>query len=1202
MLYAAPDRLTLLPFPQSWDGAGKIALRAIALPRGTPRASLMTGVAGLEDAPAFEDGKLALSVSIIPSLDKLPDPADVTDVADVKMMSPEERGPLFEAVEAQFDIDPAIEATTRNPRRSGRAIKKLLTPSYQSAFAFPGPRTEFAVLGDEYACAMRRGCQLDKPKPTKPPNTRSWGQVLSQCLRQPLLAERLGLLFVADLPLPDPRLLEHGGWLFLGLQDGSDYVDHVAAQPQLLARYAARIPALTDARSLFAPVLFPLNGGIAGSVYDEIFAESAGYDDGFAKIVHCAQQTSGLPIGLETVEDRYHGPVAPVRDTGIQLGWDDEQLLIWTNRQIADPTAETRGSPWAIRGYRIDVREAGQSEWHSMMQVEADLSVGPADLGEFNGELNVEVGPVQLENLEDGDFWMPAYFTQWQGRSLVTDDVVGQRLSGATTTGGRYTPVGGDAVPLRYGRNYEFRVRLSDLSSGSPAPSAEPINAAPAPTATCAFRRHVPPGPALIEGLPDLPDTSNPPTQLKLHRPDIAYPAAVFTDAPGAEAALLARAQAIQESGEKDAPGIPDPDTTHAEIVVYVENLSFDTINEPDEELALRRLYSRIEAFPTDPSAPLLVDLDWNDVPDVATLGAGTGPLKLPRARNVRIAVRAIGRDDPALDYWGSDAARFGPVGSVQIRADGLDELGFFQPDVEENRLRAVILRPQDKETEPLLARLKSAGRGVESENSPLHLLAEELDLEVSGHTLWAEPGRRVIFGCSRALAHTISPDGSALTFSSDADFAERWLAIVTVAIDRDWSWFGDGRTAINIKRDGADIGVIRLPRAVNPEVMQNPDRAGSPVDRSATYIVFFDAIDPKPTPPAHPEEMTLSYELEPVFAVQPEQADAALALSIDVPIAAPPAQTPKLLSAGLASSPYVRTEDYATTAPRDRMLWLEFDAPPANPNDIYFARVLSVAPDPMLSRDAQVSVPPEPPLPIDPELIRVIRPGQSDDEAGLNAMQRMIPTDSERHFLLPLPPGMTRDSLELLGFFTYEVRLGHAVGWSTARARFGPPLRVTGVQHASPTLTCQAFRTPAGILVTAPFATPVHRGRTLMPSNPASAIWIVLYAQVVQADAADRRNILLARKEARYRRKSEVHTAVTHAGDVRWSQDEIEAALTAMGLPKDSPLSVLAVEMLPERNRTGDPLGSDLGSTRVLRTSPLVRVPPVCIQPPCPV
>lgn len=52
----------------------------------------------------------------------------------------------------------------------------------------------------------------------------------------------------------------------------------------------------------------------------------------------------------------------------------------------------------------------------------------------------------------------------------------------------------------------------------------------------------------------------------------------------------------------------------------------------------------------------------------------------------------------------------------------------------------------------------------------------------------------------------------------------------------------------------------------------------------------------------------------------------------------------------------------------------------------------------------------------------------------------------------------------------------------------------------------------------------------------------------------------------------------------------------------RSSALSVLAVELLPEVNRTPDSPGGDLGSTRVLRASRLVPAPPVCVQPPWPV
>jgi hypothetical protein len=53
---------------------------------------------------------------------------------------------------------------------------------------------------------------------------------------------------------------------------------------------------------------------------------------------------------------------------------------------------------------------------------------------------------------------------------------------------------------------------------------------------------------------------------------------------------------------------------------------------------------------------------------------------------------------------------------------------------------------------------------------------------------------------------------------------------------------------------------------------------------------------------------------------------------------------------------------------------------------------------------------------------------------------------------------------------------------------------------------------------------------------------------------------------------------------------------LTALALRKDSPLSVLAVEVLPEQTRIADPLGTGLGHARIVRTSPLRPVPPVCI------
>jgi hypothetical protein len=159
------------------------------------------------------------------------------------------------------------------------------------------------------------------------------------------------------------------------------------------------------------------------------------------------------------------------------------------------------------------------------------------------------------------------------------------------------------------------------------------------------------------------------------------------------------------------------------------------------------------------------------------------------------------------------------------------------------------------------------------------------------------------------------------------------------------------------------------------------------------------------------------------------------LTLSLTLPTT-PPAQVPRIVAAGLALSEYKRNDAYSATEPRRRHLWLEFDQPPADPNDAYFIRLLGYAPDILISdQRGETLVPPEEsPLAIDPELVRAITPGQSDDSAGLNAMTQLLAGSSDRHFLVPLPPGLAGDSPEMPGF-SRELRVGHADIWSTRRA-----------------------------------------------------------------------------------------------------------------------------------------------------------------------
>jgi hypothetical protein len=66
--------------------------------------------------------------------------------------------------------------------------------------------------------------------------------------------------------------------------------------------------------------------------------------------------------------------------------------------------------------------------------------------------------------------------------------------------------------------------------------------------------------------------------------------------------------------------------------------------------------------------------------------------------------------------------------------------------------------------------------------------------------------------------------------------------------------------------------------------------------------------------------------------------------------------------------------------------------------------------------------------------------------------------------------------------------------------------------------------------------------------------------------------------------------------GRAAFNDQEIQAVLRNLSLAPDSPLSVLAVELLPPRaDQIPDEMGVNVGQVRILRTSPLTPVPPAC-------
>jgi hypothetical protein len=1177
---ASPTRLNLLPYLQHWDGS-RLHLRLLAIPRGSPLDPLVAPA-----GPSFATANFVFDVRLVAGLDQIPTFA--TPASDVTIASPHppQAQNLFNQLAIVFPIDPAPPAA--NPRPAGTSFKKYLPPTYRDAVGFSVSRSPYTVSDDSYFCTLRSGTSKPPYKKIKPPAAPKfpWGKVIAIAMRQPRLAEALGIIRPLDL-LVSPDFFKEGGWVYVTLAPASDAFA-LTTTPDALKSYATRVPALPAPRTLFTPVLFPVATVPPPGPYDDLFQEVEDYDDGFAKAVHATQSRFLDPLN-ETDDG-----TRPAKDVGVRLGWDDEQVPIWLNRQI-DPGATPLDAPMGVFGYRIDAREQGATTWSSLCLARGTVKVGAVTVGNFSGELGIETIPTQPDGEKTGVYWLPSYYTNWTGPSLVAVDTLTRRLIGDPGFAGPYPVNGVDpAVQLRYGMTYQFRVRLMDHTGGGPDSTDRAQNPGPHPVFTLPFRRWIRPRAVrVLDKLPNVPDPTKPPAQIHVGRPLLGHPEYGYTGAPNAAADLIADIPRAQV--EKREVALPDPDVSNLSISVQVRALGLDTQPGGGTEAGYHTVFTTTRPFPVDRTTPLTLDIAWTDVRDVDTLApaSASGPIAVPTARDVRLVLFAVAKDDPHLDYFGADDVRTGASVNVNLRHRSSDERDLFLPTTPTDLLRAIFLQPSNLLDASVAFAQRAAGLGVEAPANPMGRLAEELDLEVNGLTLRARSGRRLVFGAAAGLRHILAPDNSSITFASNADLALHWMVALRVTIDRDWTWDGLAPTGVSIFRQGAgEVGRIEPRSTIDAAALVHPDRSG-------TDLIFFDVVDPKPEPAHFPAELNLDYSLTPRFEAPPALSDPALTVGVRLPMTTPPSQVPRLTSAGIALSPYLRSADYSSTEQRRRVLWLEFDRPPENPHDLYFCRILGYAPDPLLVdtlRDPDEAA--EPPLPVDPEPIRTIVPGQSDDRAGFTAMQPLVPSDSPVHFMLRLPPGLPADAPELFGFYTYEFRVGHNQGWSTAQGRFGAALRVTGVQHPAPPLTCMVVRTKAGILASAPYANPVQDGSSVRPLVPATDIYVMIYAVVYQSDDQDFRNVLLSHKLARLQRKHlddrQISPDALYA-DASWSSSEIKFMLDGLTLGTDTPLSCLAVETLPGGSNIEDPLGANLGQERLLRASPLVPVPPIC-------
>lgn len=1228
----APPKLTLATYLQWWNAdTNTLSVNLLVIPTGNPiDHPLGTGLPVPDPGPAFADCNLVFRAFLSKNWQQIPGFSDVEAGEVLKPEMPEHRSVLFAELANQFKIKKDEKVLKR---QAEWMVHKHLMSTYTNSFAFVAPKTKLASTDDTYYCLLN--CHAKEPSIPMPiDDSVSWAEAISFALRQPKLAREMGIVYEElEVPVNPADLLKNGGWLFLSLDTSSDYSSLITTTG-FLKVFCTRVPALQEgvSRRLFTPVLFPVANGSTATVstgLDEAFMEAIRFNDGFAKIVH-----GGQAKYRNHLEEDGDGP-PPIREDGIQLAWDDEDILIAQNRQIGydpDTMSEPAEAPTGVVGYRIDVRKKGETAWHSLSKVKTIdvFKFAGIDFGPLSWESRTEVFPAKIQE----QFWLPSYFTRWKGNSLVVTDpedmllFMGREREKALF----YQSEVDDEVKLLYGNKYEFRVRMVDTTNGGPV--LDDKATLPGESLICSvhFKRFVPPGPvSWPEKDPDPQKASL--TRYTISRPRLGLTQALYTRYPDVRAILLTiqKKNKNRPATEVIDASVPDIDTPLLSIRVLVKTPDFDPNPLGKDNESYVQWYRTTRSFPEDLNSPYILDLDFKDCAllsdiDISAQSAAepAGPLPLPKARDIKIELHAMGIED--YNYFGNERARLGTVSTIRLHKLAASEENFFSSQAEQDIIRSVYLQPTTLENET-----PSTATVLQNQALPVLVqrLAAAVGLVANDTTLMMPPGERGIFGCSKGLKHYLPADNSSLVLMSPSELPNQWITVLHYKINRDWTWKGFTAPTFRVERviklngnsysesEPTLIGEVRMMHAVTPLI-----GAEANPDRDSSHFIFIDAFQPPMGTDGKPYEIFVDY----ILTVSFENGKTLVEKSKNhLPITIPPHQIPKVVSAGIALSPYTIGEGYASTGDRRKMLWLEFEEKPFDDRDTYFVRVLTQTADPMLLQNYQ-------PLPdtageeqwsINPELVRVIFPEQEDDLAGITAMQRLVPAyDSRRHFLVPLPPGTYPDSPELFSFYTYEIRVGHDKGspdkpfWSTAQARFGQPTKLNGVQHPCPPLHCEILRAETGILALAAYATAFNQGMNLQAIPPNTQIWFALYAQVNQADGSTMRNVELSKKmgDILIWRRAEVirkkmgfdltggsvlslyegskiiqNLQAPVRGYALWQQDEIVPLLNDMGLPENTPLSVLGVELLPESNGFfGDPLGANVGNVRILRTSAL--------------
>ena len=277
--------------------------------------------------------------------------------------------------------------------------------------------------------------------------------------------------------------------------------------------------------------------------------------------------------------------------------------------------------------------------------------------------------------------WLPLYFAQWRGYSLVVhDDTTSKLTPGTKPMPGNFLQAFLTNVPvLRYGQDYEFRVRLADLTGGGPqstdrlyqscirarrqAPLRAPSRAQSAGdlTNSCAaghFDAELSPP---CRRRSQLPDSTIAIKTISVQKPRLGYPEAIFAGVdPSTFTGASLDALIADALASNSTLNVPDPDVDRFAVTVEARMPAHDSGTPgslPDQTDGLYRVIYRVElpfnATVADPDPTVTVNLDYQEIhqiSDLATFVPVGTTLVIPTARDIRIRLQALCQ--PRLNYY----------------------------------------------------------------------------------------------------------------------------------------------------------------------------------------------------------------------------------------------------------------------------------------------------------------------------------------------------------------------------------------------------------------------------------------------------------------------------------------------------------------------------------------------------------------------